>query len=465
MTSALTQAEFVRCDVVQQTSEEVRRRYSQYLTPYETARYAAGMFDDSLATPNCLDLGGGTGILSVALAARFPELSNIDVVELDESLARVCDEELSEHDIPHRVFVEDAIRRDYPSLYDKVILNPPYKKMAADDSRQSLLPVKAANLYSAFVMRAVEALTPGGECVAIIPRSWTNGDYFAAFRTWVLERCSIEWMHIYGSRTEVFADTNVLQETMLIKLKRGAQFPTVKVTESVGKLDDATERVFVANDLIGGSDTKYVVRLRPPEPPLGEGMASLKQSGYLASTGKVVDFRSREKIKPEREEGCAPLVYSCNFGKNGFTHPVNAGKMQWFFCETEKDRRLLIGPGSFVVVKRFSSKEEQKRIKAFVLTVDEPVALENHQNFIHAGTSRKVVPLEAEIAHGLAIWLNSTVIDQWFRARSGSTQVNASDLNQAPVPNCGHLKLIGRKWSPELEQGEIDKIAEGILNG
>lgn len=127
MTSALAQAEFVRRDVVQQTSEEVRRRYSQYLTPYETARYEASMFDDSLSTPNCLDLGGGTGILSVALATRFPELSNIDVVELDESLAHVCDVELSEHDIPHRVFIEDAIRRDYQGLYDKVILNPPYK--------------------------------------------------------------------------------------------------------------------------------------------------------------------------------------------------------------------------------------------------------------------------------------------------------------------------------------------------
>lgn len=134
MTSALAQAEFVIRDVVRQTSEEVRRRYSQYLTPYETAKYAAGMFDDSLLAPNCLDLGGGTGILSAALAARFPELSNIDVIELDENLARVCDEELSGHGIPHRVFVEDAIRRDYPSLYDKVILNPPYKKMAADET-------------------------------------------------------------------------------------------------------------------------------------------------------------------------------------------------------------------------------------------------------------------------------------------------------------------------------------------
>lgn len=91
--------------------------------------------------------------------------------------------------------------------------------------------------------------------------------------------------------------------------------------------------------------------------------------------------------------------------------------------------------------------------------------MENHQNFIHAGTPRKTVPLEKGVAKGLDIWLNSTLVDNWFRSISGSTQVNASDLNQMPVPSFDDLELMGKQWRIGLRQDIIDRICEDVVNG
>lgn len=466
MVEALGRAEVTRRAVIQNTSSSIREKYEQYLTPRETAEFAARMFShNGSQRAKCLDMGSGTGILSIALAQRYDFNIEIDAIELDSTMAEICDKELDVMGIRHKVICADALSLEFKAQYDCVILNPPYKKMAASDSRQASFPFREANLYSAFVTRAIEVLRPGGECVAIIPRSWTNGDYFAAFRSWIFSHASIDWMHVYESRTEVFSDTNVLQETMLIKFSKAKQANIIRVTESIGKSGEVVQAAYPSDELIYGLAKRKVVRIKPVEDPMLRGLSTLKERGLIASTGKIVDFRSRNKTVSKPGEDCVPLIYSCNFSKNGFSHPVDAGKMQWYRCIEDKDRNLLVGPGSFVVVKRFSSKEEVKRIKAFAFDAKEPVALENHQNFIHAGKPRHTVPLDGELAKGLSIWLNSSVVDAWFRSVSGSTQVNASDLNQMPVPSLGILRAMSREWSPALEQSQIDSICEEALIG
>lgn len=463
--SLLAQANERRLSTIDNTADSQRRALEQYLTPPETAAYAASMFNASSdGTITCLDLGAGTGMLSMALIDRFGSKVNLTAIELDPVLAETCSEELSSTGIHFEMILGDALTIQPQGKFDKVILNPPYSKMAAKDSRQGLLPVKCANFYAAFVVLAIQSLKEDGECVAIIPRSWTNGDYFVPFRNWLFDNVSIDWMHVYDSRKEVFSDTNVLQETMLVKFSKRPQHHTIKVTESHGKSDVVNESSFPANELICGLKKKKVVRIRPAEQSLITGMRPLVELGLLASTGKIVDFRSREKTCSEPGPNCVPLVYSCNFSNNGFHHPVDAGKMQWYRCEDSKDEKLLIGPGAFVVVKRFSSKEEQKRIKAYAFFPKIPVALENHQNYIHCGKSRNTIPLDDETAKGLSIWLNSSIIDDWFRSVSGSTQVNASDLNQIPTPSVSQLRSLSTRWAAMLTQKEIDTICKELIN-
>ena len=458
-------AEATRQKVIRSTDENIRQQYEQYLTPRETAFLAVSMFSDINSEPiKCLDLGAGTGILSTALFERYGKAVDVFAVELDEVLAKICDKELSSHGVPHQVFVDDAITKSFNTQFDRVILNPPYKKMATTDSRQNLLPVSCPNLYAAFIMKAVQVLRPNGECVAIVPRSWTNGEYFSSFRNWLYQRVSIDWIHVYGSRTDIFSDTNVLQETVLLKLSKKAQAPVIRITESVGKNTAITLNEYPDKDVICGFSGKKIVQIKPVKLSKHKNLFPLRIFGLLASTGKVVDFRSRDKTMLESGKDRLPLIYPCNFTKTGFCHPVQTEKKQWFWCRDEKDKNLLLGPGNYVIVKRFSSKEEKKRVKAYAFNTSVPVALENHLNFIHAGNPRNAVPLTIDLAKGLSIWLNSTVVDEWFRSISGSTQVNASDLNRLPTPCLNDLKKISVFWKSDLSQEEIDRICGGLIN-
>jgi adenine-specific DNA-methyltransferase len=442
---------------------------AQHLTPPEVATLAASMFSDSSTPINLLDLGAGTGILTIAVAERYgATLKTADAIELDDVLTRIYERDVRSL-VGGKTLCGDAIAADTYSnpilrgSYNRIILNPPYKKMAARDSRQAELPVKSPNLYSAFLTRAVEHLVPGGEIVAIIPRSWTNGEYFAPFRKWLLSHCSLDMMHIYESRGEVFEDTDVLQETMIARFSRQPQKTTVRVSSSSTKRDKACVTQYPSSSLILGDD--FVVRINPSD--TGGLSQTIADRGLCVSTGKVVDFRSRPYIAIDKPDDVpsVPLIYVGNFPGGALSHPLSTlGKGQWFMTTDNWARKQVLPPGCYVVVRRFSAKEEKRRVVAYPLVSDHEFALENHSSYIHAGTSRHTVPLNSpELACGLAAWLDSSLVDNWFRGVSGSTQVNARDIKAMPCPDLTDLEILGHAWHPEMNQRETDAICEELI--
>jgi adenine-specific DNA-methyltransferase len=67
--------------------------------------------------------------------------------------------------------------------------------------------------------------------------------------------------------------------------------------------------------------------------------------------------------------------------------------------------------------------------------------------------------LERNLAVGLFAFLNSTVVDQYFRRFSGHTQVNATDLRTLAYPDRETLCAMGRELkSLDRSQEEIDKL-------
>lgn len=105
------------------------------------------------------------------------------------------------------------------------------------------------------------------------------------------------------------------------------------------------------------------------------------------------------------------------------------------------------------MVRRFSSKEEKRRIVAGVVDPDafnNPPALgfENHLNLFHE--NKRGLP--QALARGLAAFLNSTAVDEYFRCFSGHTQVNATDLRRIKYPSRNALIELG-KWA--MQRGEL----------
>jgi adenine-specific DNA-methyltransferase len=130
----------------------------------------------------------------------------------------------------------------------------------------------------------------------------------------------------------------------------------------------------------------------------------------------------------------------------------------------EQTRELLVTAGVYVLVKRFTAKEERKRVVACIYDSDQIhgpfVGFENHLNYFHANGHS----LPMNLARGLAAFLNSTVVDLYFRQFNGHTQVNATDLRSLNYPTKTELEKLGcRIADPGMQQEELDALVEEEL--
>ena len=62
---------------------------------------------------------------------------------------------------------------------------------------------------------------------------------------------------------------------------------------------------------------------------------------------------------------------------------------------------------------------------------------------------------------GLAVYLNSTLVDLYFRQFSGHTQVNATDLRMLRYPDLESLTLLGQQVNGSFPtQSEVDALID-----
>jgi adenine-specific DNA-methyltransferase len=116
-----------------------------------------------------------------------------------------------------------------------VIMNPPYKKIASDSIHRLAMKkigLDTVNLYSGFMAAAIKQLVPGGELVAIVPRSFCNGPYYHSFRELLFSETVIRHIHIFDSRSNAFSEDKVLQENIILHCVKGGRRRKVRITSS-----------------------------------------------------------------------------------------------------------------------------------------------------------------------------------------------------------------------------------------
>ena len=87
------------------------------------------------------------------------------------------------------------------------------------------------------------------------------------------------------------------------------------------------------------------------------------------------------------------------------------------------------------------------------------IGFENHLNYFHTGGKG----LPSNLARGLALYLNSTLLDRYFRLFSGHTQVNATDLRKMRYPTDEQLIRLGTYVDDRMpDQETIDVILEQV---
>lgn len=476
----LSEVERSRLSILKDTEAKKKSQLGQFLTPAGIARFMAGLFFPvSSGICRLLDPGAGIGSLSSAFLERCTsgdlsfksieitayEIDDIFQKELKRTLTGYSERMPLSVEIVGGDFIEEAVNRIQfrpGERFTHAILNPPYKKINSNSRHRSLLRnvgIETVNLYSAFMALALELVVPRGQLVAIIPRSFCNGPYYRPFREFVLKRAAIRHIHLFASRDKAFKDDDVLQENVIILLEREGRQSDVTVTTSTDdRFADLTTQVYPFDWIVPPSDPERFIHVpTTPERSILEGSEairfSLDEIGVRVSTGPVVDFRLKEYLRAMPEPGTVPLLYTGHFNGKGMEWPkANLGKPN-AICRNAETEKWLYPNGFYCVVRRLSSKEEKRRVIASVVQPDrfpgaKMLGFENHLNVFH--DLKKGLP--EFLARGLAVFLNTTAVDDYFRRFNGHTQVNAADLKLLKYPSRDALIELG-KWA--LKRGEL----------
>jgi adenine-specific DNA-methyltransferase len=184
----------------------------------------------------------------------------------------------------------------------------------------------------------------------------------------------------------------------------------------------------------------------------------LSDYGMAVSTGPVVPFRATHLVVSSGQVPVthAPLLWMQNVKPMQITWPLHR-KNQYIAYEGAD--KLLVPNHNYVLLRRFSAKEERRRLVAapYLNELDTPwLGLENHLNYIH----RPGGTLSAEETRGLAALLNSQLMDTYFRISNGNTQVSATELRAIPLPPLKTIIEIGQCVS---EGADVDMLINHLL--
>lgn len=454
-----------------------KSKFGQYMTSNVIAEFMASLFSDKNADTRLLDCGAGIGSLTVAATKKLKNISSVDLWEIDPIMQDQLEINMQTLQVPFSIYKQDFIFGAVENLlsnkgerYTHAIINPPYKKINSSSAHRKELRkvgIETVNLYSAFLALTILLMESEGQIVAIIPRSFCNGPYYKPFRELILKECSIEHIHIFESRDTAFKDDDVLQENIIIKLVKGKQTLSVEISQSTNQnFNDYQSKVIPFSEVIKPNDPELFLRINTNNQSQDENnkifSAQLSELGLAVSTGPIVSHRMKEFLEQYPQTDTVPLFYPHHFVNKQLQYPKDHKKPNAIRFAPETQKWLMPNNGFYVIVRRFSAKEEKRRIVANVINPNEIdkewIGFDNCWNVFHI----KKQGFDYEIAMGLACFLNSTVLDDYFRIFSGHTQVNATDLRNMKYPSVENLRILGNRYEVEMSQEQIDKLVEEL---
>lgn len=475
-----------------------RKSLGQFFTGYIVSDYMASLINKPKSKiVHILDAGAGTGILTASTALKcldlgcktvhavLYELDSEAILNLEQTLKIVQNTfSLQRGIFTFEIHCEDFVlarpdKDESIQSFDVSVINPPYFKYSVKDSPYA----KAAadlyygdpNIYASFMAVVMASMKEGGQMVTITPRSFTSGLYFKGFRSYILTQSALDLIHIFKHRDKVFksADSAVLQENIICRFVKGSIKESVIVRSSncETSINQAAQEQYPLKLIIDPSNDQRIIRI--PESAYEARIlrqaetfpTTFEIAGYFISTGRVVEHRARKYISEETGvPNSVPLYRPHNITPLTATWTGEHKKEVSFILKEEHEKHTMAN-GTFVLLKRFSSKDERRRLVSAVHLASAHdcgvIGFGNKTNYVGLSGGK----LAVEEAYGLAAIFNSSFMDKYFRCISGNTQVNATEIRIMKFPTREQVKEIGKKARKLKKTGtsEIDLIVNPVL--
>ena len=396
-----------------------------------------------------------------------------------------------------RLFYHETSPLRLTNSFDFVVGNPPYRKTGRlerelkDVFRASLYG--HPNAYGLFLHAGLEMLQPAGMLGYIVPRSMLSGLYFKNLRQFIEQRAALREITLITERKKVFR--NVLQGTMILVVQRrpvreasrsALVYPLkTAVARSVADLENRQMPVAQVDSRqvarhLNGTSVWFVADNRRTYDILDKilgrhPLLSSQAVGCPARTGPIVWNRVKPLLRPSSEADALPLVWATDVGRFAFAF-ASAGESRSSYLKVTPRTRRLMNRGVSLLVQRVTADEQPHRLVAcvpehFCAEHETGYFVENHLNVIRPRSDAPSIDL-----YYLLGILSSDVIEFFFRAMNGNTQVSATELNLMPIPRCdreSQIAALARQLqdtpagavATSLEQRLNEQVAEayGLL--
>ena len=464
-------------------SRKQKKDAGQFFTPSPIANFMASLADSKKEHIKILEPGSGIGILSVALIENLRKTNrNLKIIELtlyenDASLLpylskviEITKDRLKKDNITlnYEIKTEDFVSANVTYItsnlmpfvegtarghYDLIISNPPYYKMNKKDIERYKIGDNIPgqpNIYSLFMAVSAGMLNENGQMIFITPRSFCSGLYYSQFRTWLSRKINFSHIHVFEERNNVFSKDGVLQENIITHFTK--QKPSrICISTSEGKELTLIKKIYVSEkDVIYKSNGHIFFRLPTDKNELeiirelDKLPKNFYKLGYKISTGKVVAFRNKKHLRKDISKKNVPLIWMHNIKNMRVSWPIEKKQKAKAIEKNNETEHLLIKSGNYVILKRFTTKEQKKRFDTGLISSDDfnkyqYFALDNMLNYIYDQSNG----MTKEQTFGIAQYLNLPIVDKYFRILNGHTQVNANEVYALPFPDSEKLAEIG----------------------
>lgn len=481
--------------------QKEKRDKGQFFTPLAISQFMGSL---ARATDSesirILDPGCGSAILSCSLIEHIVQNNmtlkkiNLDLYDTDTVLipyteivlgylsdwlrSKGVQIDLTIHQedfilVNHTYISGTNLFNDNIVLYDYIISNPPYFKLAKDDARTQCcasIVDGQTNIYALFMAICSKMLNESGEMIFITPRSFASGRYFQSFRDYLFENTRLCFVHLFNTRKDTFAKDDVLQELVITRFANSNNGRiTISHSEGSRDLNDPVVKDYPETDILDPSTSDKVVFL--PTDDRDDAILNLFRSwdgnmekyDIKISTGPVVAFRIYDYITSDEDPDTVPLYWMHNVVKMLADHPVNKKDKGQYIKVAPESMHTLLPNKNYILLRRMSSKDDSSRLVAAPyfgnMAKYKYVGIENKLNYIY----RPKGHLRRDETIGLTALLDSDLFDGYFRTFNGNINVSATELRAMPLPPIETIREIGKRIILNNNYS-IDYINELVMN-
>jgi len=479
-------------------SKEHKKEKGQFFTPTEISDFMGKIATKPKTSEiSILDPGCGTAILTCSLIENIINKSttSIELVayETDYNLFSYTEKTLQHLkkwlnnkniEFTYKLFASDFILDMGKSIekidetFDYIISNPPYFKLPKDDERvlqlTKLVNVQP-NIYSLFMVVAVNLLKENGELIFITPRSFASGQYFNSFRDYFFNKINLKLIHLFKTRSKTFDRDKVLQELLIIKASKPKNTKIIiSTSEGLSDIETSITKSLKISEIINlkSKDKTLFLPTSKKEIEIISLFKSWKNRlidfDIQISTGRVVSFRNKNHLFDIYQNTTiflAPLYWLQNVTKMQINWPLFDIKKSQYINITKETKSILLPNKNYIFLRRFSTKDDKSRlICSPYFSIENKtkfIGVENKLNYIY----RLNGELGKEEIMGISTLLNSDIYDTFFRTFNGNVNVSATEIRLMTFPPLETIHKIGSEIieSNDYSQDNINQITNSIL--